>query len=469
MENNMNSVKCPSCGAALEGNTCPYCGYVATNVPNLNNSQGQPNTSQSGTYPNAGMNPNQSGYLYQGTNPNQSGYLYQGTNPNQSGYLRQGVNANQGTYNRTNQVQPKKNNTWLWVLGWIFLFPVPLSILIWRIKSLKPWFRGVLIGVLWIVVFIIAGVNGNKDGDKADRIAVTTESITEEKTTEEKTEKTTENTTESTTEATGDETEKEEVNAFESGDVTDYTYNIVTFKMPNYINKVLVEQENGNISASEESGDDFYNFAMTYVKFDNDDVIKEIKDNREELEKEYANGIVKGLGDEVDASLDLCNHTTINDYQVLNITISMTHKTTGKSADVQGYVFELEDNGGWITIMLSQSTKGEHDYFGDLKRIAESVTLVDGEDGVDPDLKSFLDGYEDFIDSYIEFMQTYDSNDATMLIKYGEFLKEYAEFSQEIEKYDEKKDEMSEADQLYYVEVTTRCAKKLADAAIKME
>ena len=66
-------------------------------------------------------------------------------------------------------------------------------------------------------------------------------------------------------------------------------------------------------------------------------------------------------------------------------------------------------------------------------------------------------------------MQTYDSNDATMLIKYGEFLKEYAEFSQEIEKYDEKKDEMSEADQLYYVEVTTRCAKKLADAAIKME
>ena len=33
--------------------------------------------------------------------------------------------------------QPKKRKTWLWVLGWIFALPVPLTILLLRNKKLK--------------------------------------------------------------------------------------------------------------------------------------------------------------------------------------------------------------------------------------------------------------------------------------------------------------------------------------------
>lgn len=33
--------------------------------------------------------------------------------------------------------QPRKRRTWLWVLGWIFCFPIPLLILVWRSDRLK--------------------------------------------------------------------------------------------------------------------------------------------------------------------------------------------------------------------------------------------------------------------------------------------------------------------------------------------
>ena len=36
------------------------------------------------------------------------------------------------------QEPPKKRRTWLWVLGWIFCFPIPLTILMLRNKTMNP-------------------------------------------------------------------------------------------------------------------------------------------------------------------------------------------------------------------------------------------------------------------------------------------------------------------------------------------
>ena len=86
------------------------------------------------------------------------------------------------------------------------------------------------------------------------------------------------------------------------------------------------------------------------------------------------------------------------------------------------------------------------------------------EDGVDPELKAFLDSYEDFVDEYIEFMQKYSANptDLSLLAAYADIMQEYADFADKVEKYDSK--DMSAADSAYYIEVTSRCSQKMLRA-----
>lgn len=50
----------------------------------------------------------------------------------------------------------KKRKTWLWVLGWIFIFPVPLTILMIRNQNLNKWVRIGIIAAAWILYLIIA-------------------------------------------------------------------------------------------------------------------------------------------------------------------------------------------------------------------------------------------------------------------------------------------------------------------------
>ncbi len=51
-----------------------------------------------------------------------------------------------------NQPLPKKKRkTWLWVLGWIFIFPIPLTILIWRSQKMSTIVKIVLTAVAWLV------------------------------------------------------------------------------------------------------------------------------------------------------------------------------------------------------------------------------------------------------------------------------------------------------------------------------
>lgn len=64
-------------------------------------------------------------------------------------------------------VQPvKKRKTWLWILGWIFIFPIPLTILITRKQDLNTWVKIVIIAAAWIIYFAIGG-SGENSSDKA--------------------------------------------------------------------------------------------------------------------------------------------------------------------------------------------------------------------------------------------------------------------------------------------------------------
>lgn len=68
-------------------------------------------------------------------------------------------------------VEPKKKRkTFLWVLGWICIFPIPLTILLVRKKNMKPLWKGVLIAAAWAtyIIIMIAANNSEKAETPAD-------------------------------------------------------------------------------------------------------------------------------------------------------------------------------------------------------------------------------------------------------------------------------------------------------------
>ncbi len=83
-------------------------------------------------------------------------------------------------------------------------------------------------------------------------------------------------------------------------------------------------------------------------------------------------------------------------------------------------------------------------------------------DGVDADLKAFLDSYEAFMDEYVEFMKKYSSdssNAISMLGDYTKMLSKYEKFAADADKYDANS--MSAADAKYYLDAMNRINQKL--------
>jgi hypothetical protein len=95
---------------------------------------------------------------------------------------------------------------------------------------------------------------------------------------------------------------------------------------------------------------------------------------------------------------------------------------------------------------------------------AENNNAVTGT--VSPELKEFLDSYEQFMNEYCEFIESYDSSDLNALMKYTELMGKYADFSAKAESYDSSK--MNTADEQYYIDAMARVEKRLIEASAAM-
>lgn len=109
---------------------------------------------------------------------------------------------------------------------------------------------------------------------------------------------------------------------------------------------------------------------------------------------------------------------------------------------------------------VKSSSTGNSEKSEAAKKEEEKENIV-STGGVDPDLKAFLDSYEEFMDEYIEFMEKYMANptDLNLLGEYADIMAKYSDFESKINKYDSK--QMSSADAAYYLEVTTRVTQKM--------
>jgi len=82
--------------------------------------------------------------------------------------------------------------------------------------------------------------------------------------------------------------------------------------------------------------------------------------------------------------------------------------------------------------------------------------------GISPDLKAFLDSYENYMDEYVEFLKKYNSDSAnalTMIGEYTQMLAKYEDFADKADKYNE--DNLNAEEWKYYMEVINRVNQKL--------
>ncbi len=131
--------KCNNCGTIYEkGNFCPNCGVKAGTKPKVCPRCGKEYFSHA--CPDCGYTAGKAEETYVFI-PAQAEPVSQKTAP-------QPVVV---PYEK-----PKSNKTWLWVLGWIFVFPVPLTILMLKNKKLPKALRIAIIALGWIVYLLFA-------------------------------------------------------------------------------------------------------------------------------------------------------------------------------------------------------------------------------------------------------------------------------------------------------------------------
>lgn len=84
---------------------------------------------------------------------------------------------------------------------------------------------------------------------------------------------------------------------------------------------------------------------------------------------------------------------------------------------------------------------------------------------VSVDFKTLMDSYEEFFDSYVAFMKKYkaSTDQVSMMGDLADYMSKYSDMMAKLNAIDSKS--LSDADAAYYVEVSARVMKKLAEVA----
>ena len=280
--------------------------------------------------------------------------------------------------------KPRKKRIFWWIIGWVFCFPIPLTILVARSNRLGGWVKAVIIAAAWIVYLLLGA---RYRASTADRTPKTerTPAIVE-----------TTATPRPTTRPTP----------------------IPTAKPTPTPEPVEEEPE---------------------YRWEEDDAGWRYRDSN----GEPMTGWVQDQG--------VWYHLDENGVM-----------QTGW-LDVDGYWYYLKESGA-MAENESLTIEGEAYSFDEDGHLIEE-TPTPALEGVTPEFKAAMDSYEAFFDEYCEFMKAMndDPTDFTMLLKYADMMSRYADTMEKLDAIDE--DELSLADDAYYIEVMARINVKLLEAA----
>lgn len=215
-------MRCPYCGAETQNKICEFCGSEIpqenANINITNNYYGNMTQQSSKTETFVGKCPNCGitkinfkreiiGTATQSTShKNTIGSGRKGQAISQAAYRTVGLCQNCGyTWNpnvNSTNVEKKGSPTWLWVLGWICIFPLPLSILLLKKKDMKPALKYGIIVVAWIIYLFIGLFGDSKNTNNTT--SKQTENVQIEQSMNETQEKTVESTESKTSEVVND-------------------------------------------------------------------------------------------------------------------------------------------------------------------------------------------------------------------------------------------------------------------------
>ena len=175
-------MKCQNCGAEAQGKFCEYCG---SEMPQEKSTVNITNNYYNGSVPqehaetdnnigkcpkcgNSKINFKRERVATTTQSRSRKNFIdsgRQGKSVSQSAYRTVGVCQNCGyTWNPNANNNGTNKKTWLWVIGWICIFPLPLTILLLRKKDMKPAVKYGIIAIAWVMFFAI-GMFGNSETD----------------------------------------------------------------------------------------------------------------------------------------------------------------------------------------------------------------------------------------------------------------------------------------------------------------
>ena len=147
-------MKCPSCGAEIGNNKfCEYCGSQIT--AEMQKEQEQLNKD---CCPKCGS----TNIQFQRENQGE----VRSENTKRVIHYTIGFCKDCGyTWRADGKQKEEKRKTWLWVLGWICIFPLPLTLILLKKKDMKPALKYGIIAAAWIIYLLIgfAGMGSTPD------------------------------------------------------------------------------------------------------------------------------------------------------------------------------------------------------------------------------------------------------------------------------------------------------------------
>ncbi len=160
------SLKCPSCNASLKVEdfnkiiVCPYCDSTvvveSVSAENTSATEGNRATREGGA---AGKN--RASVKDDNSNQKENAGAVENTIGGAADDEKNKYNYNSNAGGYAENKPAKKRRTWLWVLGWMCIFPIPLTILMLsspKTKSIDLKARIIIVAVAWVVYLIIYSV-----------------------------------------------------------------------------------------------------------------------------------------------------------------------------------------------------------------------------------------------------------------------------------------------------------------------
>ena len=327
------------------------------------------------------------------------------------------------------------------------------------------------VGIVFLILIVISAIGNVIGGSKKDPTgsSAKTESKTESKI-ESKVESTSAESAAAQTAETTAAPAKSQRNGFDQAANQTYEYQGFAFSLPSYMTPALNEKGAVKISFNGE--------AQGTVLMGIERIIPSYTAEQFESMK---TDLINKAAESLEITWQSTSAVTIAGCSgMYGTTVVSGEKGQG---EINEYIWYDTVNQALFIMYYIESDQSTYTYGEDVKKIAASVTYTgnglttqeapaqepadtgandtDVPAGVTPEFKAQMDEYEVFFDEYVEFMQKYAASDnpVALMSEYLEFMQKYTKAMEALDAIDEST--LSDADSLYFAEVTLRIDEKL--------